>query len=471
MSVEQELWNIFTYYTLYNNPLDPERMNKTQLLKLCRECKILDMVSQPQVGIYYQTELQRKMVYGKDGEIQSVSNAKVLNFSNFLNVLVSIGKAIYETTDSNIALPRLLMEIILPVAPRRNVISISTYLEDRNIRALLYGKFKNGLKNIYTYYCNQGEFRILKIIAKTRGTNKSGNVVTIANKSLTTKTLVKSKQVHALHYEEYIQFISDYQLANTSMLTSIELGDVFLSTVRQGTYSSDGALQPLTLDEFLEVIVRIALQAYHNANKTTTSVDKIKSFFLFLWRNITNPNRSKLNLRDSGRMDTTKVAGGDLNICGSALFNRLVLQMWREDGYRDYSGEENSFEEGKEILSKMSLKSSSTSYSTYDVLPKQSWEQENEGHDPTKPMDALNILAQNKDQFNSLSSTDNQGGGKLKSKQEKKVIPLEKLKQLLSQRPDIGVLLNDAMIELDIVNASSTTSLLLRVENSGMTTR
>ena len=101
MSVEQELWNIFTHYTLYNNPLDPERMNKTQLLKLCRECKILDIITQPQIGIYYQTELQRKMVYGKNGQIHAVSNAKVLSFSNFLNVLVSIAKAIYETSDAH----------------------------------------------------------------------------------------------------------------------------------------------------------------------------------------------------------------------------------------------------------------------------------------------------------------------------------------------------------------------------------
>ena len=371
---------------------------------------------------------------------------------------MSIGKAIYETKDSNVALPRLLMEIILPLAPRRNIISISTYLEDRNIRALVYGKFKNGLQNIYSYYCNQGEFRILKIIAQSRAINQNGTVVTIANKTSTTKTLVKSKQLHALHYEEYIHFISDYQLANTSMLTSIELGDIFLSTVRQGTYSSDGNLQPLTLEEFLEVIIRIALQAYHNASKTTTSVDKVKSFFLFLWRNITNPNRSKLNSRNGGRMDSTKVAGGDLNICGSALFNRLVLQMWREDGYRDYSCVVNVSEEGKDILSKMTLKSS-TSYNPYDVLPKQSWEQvEDEVHDITQAVDGLSILAQNKDQFTSISSSTTTNTALQKKKLEK-VIPLEKIKQLISQRPDIGVLLNDAMIELDVVNASSTTSL------------
>ena len=205
------------------------------------------------------------------------------------------------------------------------------------------------------------------------------------------------------------------------------------------------------------------MQAYHNASKTTTSVDKVKSFFLFLWRNITNPQRSKLKSRNSGRIDSTKVAGGDLNICGSALFNRMVLQMWREDGYRDYSGEENIFEEGKEILSKMTLKSSSTSYNTYDVLPKQPWEQEDEGHDPTKPVNALSILAQNRNEFASSSSSSismaHQGIDKLKKKREEKVIPLEKLQRLLSQRPDIGVLLNDAMIELDVINASSTTSL------------
>ena len=35
--VESELWNIFTFYTVHGNVLDPERMTPLSLHKLCRE--------------------------------------------------------------------------------------------------------------------------------------------------------------------------------------------------------------------------------------------------------------------------------------------------------------------------------------------------------------------------------------------------------------------------------------------------
>ena len=47
--VRQELWNIFTYYTLHGNPRDPSRLNATQFLKLLRDSQLFDptMVSVP----------------------------------------------------------------------------------------------------------------------------------------------------------------------------------------------------------------------------------------------------------------------------------------------------------------------------------------------------------------------------------------------------------------------------------------
>ena len=41
-NVENELWNIFTYYTVHGNVLDPERMTPLSLYKLCRETSVLD---------------------------------------------------------------------------------------------------------------------------------------------------------------------------------------------------------------------------------------------------------------------------------------------------------------------------------------------------------------------------------------------------------------------------------------------
>ena len=37
----QEIWNIFTFYSLHGNPLDPEHIRATQFVKLARDCQIV----------------------------------------------------------------------------------------------------------------------------------------------------------------------------------------------------------------------------------------------------------------------------------------------------------------------------------------------------------------------------------------------------------------------------------------------
>lgn len=39
-SVEAELWNIFTYYTLHGNALDPEHLALTQMVQLARDVQV-----------------------------------------------------------------------------------------------------------------------------------------------------------------------------------------------------------------------------------------------------------------------------------------------------------------------------------------------------------------------------------------------------------------------------------------------
>ena len=40
-SVEQELWNIFTFYTLHGNPMYPDLLKSSQFSKLCKQCLIM----------------------------------------------------------------------------------------------------------------------------------------------------------------------------------------------------------------------------------------------------------------------------------------------------------------------------------------------------------------------------------------------------------------------------------------------
>ena len=41
-TIEIELWNIFTCYTLHGSPRDPSRMNETQFLKLCKDTAVMN---------------------------------------------------------------------------------------------------------------------------------------------------------------------------------------------------------------------------------------------------------------------------------------------------------------------------------------------------------------------------------------------------------------------------------------------
>lgn len=40
-TIDEVLWTIFTFYSLNGNPKDPSRLNKTGLLKLCKDGKLL----------------------------------------------------------------------------------------------------------------------------------------------------------------------------------------------------------------------------------------------------------------------------------------------------------------------------------------------------------------------------------------------------------------------------------------------
>jgi hypothetical protein len=48
-TIEVELWNIFTCYTLHGNPRDPSRVSETQFLKLCKDSSVMNpaMVDSP----------------------------------------------------------------------------------------------------------------------------------------------------------------------------------------------------------------------------------------------------------------------------------------------------------------------------------------------------------------------------------------------------------------------------------------
>lgn len=59
--IDTELFNIFTYYSLHGDPLDPEHMRASQLTRLARDCQIVGpgLLLEADVAVAFQAEVTR----------------------------------------------------------------------------------------------------------------------------------------------------------------------------------------------------------------------------------------------------------------------------------------------------------------------------------------------------------------------------------------------------------------------------
>ena len=110
------------------------------------------------------------------------------------------------------------------------------------------------------------------------------------------------------------------------------------------------------LDGFARALVRMAMRAFKGADARITPVRKLKALFLFLWKvrgaltaslqggsaaelaipcfghqAITNPKITANAIVSNKRIDSVKMRGGDLNICGSSTFNETFARQWQKD--------------------------------------------------------------------------------------------------------------------------------------------
>ena len=95
MSVEEQLWDVFTYYTLMSNPMAPANLTSQQFLKLAKEIQLVATVkgaAEAQVAISAQISA---------GEmVQRVGRRGVaLSFGDFVQLLSRLATKCYPLTD------------------------------------------------------------------------------------------------------------------------------------------------------------------------------------------------------------------------------------------------------------------------------------------------------------------------------------------------------------------------------------
>jgi len=70
MLVEQELWNIFTFYTLHANPLGPEHLKPSQFVKFAKDCQMISLtqgegLTSADLNVVFAKEVVRKKEFNK----------------------------------------------------------------------------------------------------------------------------------------------------------------------------------------------------------------------------------------------------------------------------------------------------------------------------------------------------------------------------------------------------------------------
>jgi hypothetical protein len=92
----QELWNIFTFYTLNGNPLDPEHMRATQWVKFCKDCGIVGphAVTEAPAPI---TEADLHVSYTVEVTRKNRTGIKRMNYNDFLTAVMKIAVKVRAT--------------------------------------------------------------------------------------------------------------------------------------------------------------------------------------------------------------------------------------------------------------------------------------------------------------------------------------------------------------------------------------
>lgn len=290
-------------------------------MKLCRDCRIVGGtgVREADVNVAYTAEVRRKDRKG----IQRMT------YNDFLTSLMKLSTKVYPKAPSvDDAFQQLLMEHVLPLASRRVPDNIEVFLNNEEVQAM-YEYYADALEQIFQFYASTA--------AKKAGKRVKSRPTTGGRKKLNTMK-------GALGYAEFLKLASDFELSSSVLLSTLEIGDIYLSSV--ATSSPEDNVRKLTFDQFWESLVRSALLAYSKISDATV-IDKIRGLFLYMWRAINKSVPERMERRD------ISTYAGDL-LAGAMLFNKRFTAQWGADGYRDYLTPDTAMAEtGANVLSRL----------------------------------------------------------------------------------------------------------------------
>lgn len=244
------------------------------------------------------------------------------------------------------------------MAARRAPKSVEEHMEPgSDVWTLLFETLEDGLQGIFDYYTELSDRRRKKLAAqevqdqvKMKGGH--GQVQTTSRQKA--KALRDTKNL--MGYPEYIQFCQDFKLISLAQVTTIQAGDIYLSSVE--AHHGGDTSQDLDFEHFHELLLRIAITAYASCHPSISLLTKVKGLMLFLWKAVNTADASEKAVNGRGNRsvcDSSKsTKSGDLNLFGSSIFNVRMVEVWSGDNFVEYLlPVEEEMEDGQTVLKRM----------------------------------------------------------------------------------------------------------------------
>jgi len=159
-------------------------------------------------------------------------------------------------------------------------------------------------------------------------------VVAKHNVMLSSLREIISEQKDLIGYREYIQFCQDFSLKSTSLLTAIQVGEVFLNLVPLNLQSLSES--GMSFELFKRAVLYMAFIAYQRCHEALKPVSKVKALLLFMWKAVNDSDKTMQMVRND-RSNKLSSHAGSLNLFGSGLFSDSFLAGWIKDGFPDYT--------------------------------------------------------------------------------------------------------------------------------------
>lgn len=330
--MEEELWNIYTHYTLHGNPHDPSKLTGNVLLKICRDILILEStmteksISQAEVELIFSSQLSEM----KRNRAVSEKENK-LEYDDFLSCLVRIACHCYPSGKApEDSLQQLIMENIIPYASKRRVIDVSSVLRQYEIERQ-YKYYEDSLLEIFRAYASAADHNskrnlLLKSTMKVSHTKATFDSLNSEKKSSMLASPLKNSLANHIGYQDFIRFAGDYGLSSMG-LTILDLGDIYLSVISSRNF--DTSVRKLTFKEFWEILVRCALFSFRDISYINEEC-KVKGMFLHIWRHVQTTVKAQIK----GTSTQSSYKGGLIR--GSQMLNERFITSWIKDGYCDY---------------------------------------------------------------------------------------------------------------------------------------